>query len=52
LTARAVPSSSAAPGELAEHEHAGFCRWQATYSLATRFMPSISGVTSPTSAAA
>jgi hypothetical protein len=54
LTISALNSSSAAPANsLSTSTPAGSptsSRWHATYSLATRFIPSISGVTMPTSA--
>ena len=42
---------SGRPGELAEQQRAAPSTRAATYSLATRFMPSRSGVTAMTSAA-
>ena len=52
LTSTALPQLVGRAGELAQHQHAVGCRrGDATYSLATRFMPSRSAVTSMTSAA-
>ncbi|MNC37263.1 hypothetical protein D3C75_858190 [compost metagenome] len=52
LTSRASPICSAAPAKrdrISTPGSSGF--WAATYSLATRFMPSRRGVTRPTLAA-
>ncbi len=50
LTSSASRMVSAAPAILESTSTPGSSTWQATYSFATRFMPSRSGVTSATSA--